>query len=130
MLSDLFNVCQPIRIAITILYAAGIVALSLLPPQDIPQVELFAGADKVVHFLMYFIFALLGCWSVKKTSIHSHFKVILPMSIGWGIIMEIFQLTMHLGRSFSWLDVLANSIGAVGGIIVYNLILTRFYEKT
>jgi VanZ family protein len=130
MISIFFTVRQPIRIILAIFYAAGIVALSLLPPHDLPRVELFPGADKVVHFLMYFIFSMLGCWSSKKESIRSHFYLIFPITIVWGVIMEIFQFSMHLGRNFSWLDVLANSFGAAVGIIIYNLILIGFLKKS
>jgi len=28
-------------------------------------------------------------------------------------------LSMHLGRSFSWYDILANSFGAMGGIVIF-----------
>lgn len=103
--------------------------LSLLPPNDLPTVELFAGADKVVHFGMYFIFALLGCWTSLTESPRFHFVFILPAAIGWGFVMEILQLSMQIGRSFSWFDILANSAGAMAGILVYRIIARKFTGK-
>jgi VanZ family protein len=94
-------------------------ALSLLPPQDFPKVQLFDGVDKVVHFLMYFIFSILGCWAIKTEIHQSRIWFILPITIGWGLFMELMQLEMHLGRSFSWYDMLANSVGVITGILIY-----------
>lgn len=121
MTSFLFAVRQPFRIFLVMLYVGCIMALSLLPPQDFPQIPLFEGADKVVHFMMYFIFSILFSWSVKTELNYSRLFLILPGTIGWGIFMEIMQLNMHIGRSFSWYDIMANSIGVVVGILVYVL---------
>lgn len=103
------------------LYVGCIAALSLLPPQDLPKVELFRGADKVIHLLMYLIFSLLGCWALKTESNRAGIWLILPSAIGWGLLMEFIQLEMHLGRSFSWFDALANTTGALTGILIYIL---------
>jgi VanZ family protein len=125
MLSFLLTIRQPYRIILLVLYAGAIVALSLMPPGDLPEVELFAGADKMIHFLMYFIFALLGCWSAKSESLGRYFSFVLPAAIGWGFFLEVLQLSMHLGRSFSWFDMLANGIGALVGIWCYSLVMRK-----
>ena len=65
MISFLISVRQPFRFLLVILYIGCIAALSLLPPQNLPKVQLFQGADKVVHFMMYLIFSVLGCWALK-----------------------------------------------------------------
>ena len=98
--------------------------LSLLPPQDFPKIPLFDGADKVVHIIMYFIFSMLSSWALKTELYRSRILFIIPSTIGWGILMEIFQLEMHIGRSFSWYDALANTAGVALGTIIY-LVLTR-----
>lgn len=121
MISFLLSVRQSIRIVLIIIYVGCIVALSLLPPQDFPKMPLFEGADKVIHFLMYFIFSLLFCWAIKTELKYSRLFIIIPGTIGWGIFMEYMQLSMHAGRSFSWYDILANSIGVLVGILVYIL---------
>ena len=125
MISFLLAVRQLFRVLIMCMYVSCIIALSLLPPQEFPQVPLFEGADKIVHFLMYFIFSLLSCWSFKVELKLSRVFFIIPVTIGWGLLMEIFQFSMHVGRSFSWYDILANSLGVLGGIAVYKLIFRR-----
>lgn len=119
MVSFLFKVKQPIRILLVIFYVGCIAALSLLPPHDFPKLPLFKGADKVVHIIMYFIFALLFCWAVKTEMNHYWLFLIIPLTIGWGVFMEYLQLKTHMGRSFDPNDILANSFGVVSGVLVY-----------
>lgn len=119
MISFLLSVRQPVRIFLVFLYVACIAALSLLPPQDLPQVQLFPGADKVVHLMMYFIFSLLFCWALKIEKNYSRLFLIFTVTIGWGMLMEFIQLSMHVGRSFSWYDILANSLGVMTGVLIY-----------
>lgn len=121
MISFLLSVPQYIRFILITLYIGGIAALSLMPPQDLPQVELFRGADKVIHLTMYMIFSVLGCWVLKIEKNRAGILLILPATIGWGLLMEFIQLEMHMGRSFSWFDELANTTGVLMGILIYVL---------
>jgi VanZ family protein len=95
-----------------------------MPAEDIPQIDLFEGADKLVHFCMYLGFTWLVCWSLRSESksVINYFVIIL--TVGWGILMEVLQLLMQFGRSFEWMDVLANSVGAITGVLIYNLMVT------
>ena len=119
MISLLISVRQPFRFLLVILYIGCIAALSLLPPQDLPKVQLFHGADKVVHFMMYLILSVLGCWALKAEENRYGIWLIIPVAIGWGILMEFIQLELGSGRSFSWYDIIANTTGVVVGIIIY-----------
>ena len=119
MISFLLSVRQPFRFSLIFLYVAGIAALSLLPPQDLPKVQLFKGADKVIHLVMYLIFSVLSCWTLKTEDRWYAIWLIIPVTVGWGMLMEYIQLEMRLGRSFSWSDILANTIGVLIGIIIY-----------
>lgn len=121
MISFLLSVPQYIRFVLLVFYVGCIVALSLLPPQDLPQVELFYGADKIIHLTMYFIFAMLGSWALKAEENRARIFLIILVTVGWGILMEFMQLEMHAGRSFSWFDELANATGVLTGILIYML---------
>lgn len=68
---------------------------------------------------MYLIFSILGCWALKAEENRHAIWLILPVTIGWGVLMELIQLEMHAGRSFSIYDILANTIGVAVGILVY-----------
>jgi VanZ family protein len=110
---------------LVVIYVGFIAALSLLPPQDLPQVPLFRGADKLIHCGMYFIFSVLSCWTLKTELKYSRLFFIIVGTVGWGILMEYLQLDMHRGRSFSWYDELANSIGVTFGILIYILVTRK-----
>lgn len=128
MISFILTVRQPFRFALLLFYVGCIVALSLLPPQNLPKVQLFRGADKLIHFTMYLIFSVLSCWSLKSEENGYAIWLILPVTIGWGILMEYIQLEMGAGRSFSMYDILANSTGVVVGILLY-IIASRIHNS-
>jgi len=122
MISFFFSLNQSLRIFLVLLYAVCIAALSLLPPKDLPSLPLFEGADKIIHFFMYFILSFLLCWALKIENKFQRWLLVL--------FMEYTQLSMHLGRSFSWYDVLANSFGVMLGIVVFKYtLMLRFVEK-
>jgi len=128
MISFLIRINQSIRFILVILYVGCIAALSLLPPQDFPKLPLFEGFDKVVHFMMYFIFSLLFSWSVKTEHNYERLFMTVPVTIGWGIFMEIMQREMRLGRSFDYYDILANSAGVGVGVILYVIVTRKFHS--
>ncbi|MBW8323406.1 MAG: VanZ family protein [Prolixibacteraceae bacterium] len=122
MIAFLLSVKQPVRILSVVLYVLGIMALSLLPPQDLPKIPLFRGADKVIHFMMYFVFSILFCWALRTERHYSRLFFIVVLTIGWGVLMEFIQFSMRMGRSFSWYDISANSLGVLVGIVIYVLV--------
>ena len=128
MITFLLRISQSVRFILVILYVGCIVTLSLLPPQAFPKLPLFAGFDKVVHFMMYFIFSILLSWAVKTELKYRRLFLIIPVTIGWGVFMEIMQLEMHLGRSFDIYDILANSTGVVVGVLLYVIVTRKFHS--
>jgi len=65
-------------------------------------------------------------WAFYKENLSKPIRVFLFLSIPvWGILMEVMQLFMHQGRSFSWLDILANLVGAIIGVLVYRWMVFR-----
>ena len=87
--------------------------------------------DKVVHFIFYFVAAILGSLFLierkKEKSIPTKQLTILAFSlIFFGIIIEVIQGTMTVNRSGDVFDALANSVGTILGIIA---ILALFYRQ-
>lgn len=122
MISILFSIRQWLRIMLSLIYLCCIAFLSLLPSNDFPELPLFPGADKIVHTALYLGLAILACWSMHAEVKHKWYTLVTLFTIGWGVTMEIFQLNMHLGRSFDLYDILANSIGAIIGVAIYSLL--------
>ncbi len=119
MISILFSIRQWLRITLSLIYLSCIAFLSLLPSKDFPQLPMFAGADKVVHTVMYMGLTILACWSMHAESKHKWYFLVFLFAVSWGITMEIFQFIMHQGRSFEVFDIVANSIGALIGLSIY-----------
>ena len=126
MIKFLFSFPQWLRILFSLLYLILIVLLSLLPTNDLPEVQLFAGFDKVVHACMYFGLTILACWTFHAEDKRIRILYIVLFSILWGMIMEISQLEMMLGRAFDLKDELSNAIGTLMGAAVYMAIASSF----
>jgi VanZ family protein len=128
--SFLFSANQRIRAAVSLIYLIIITFLSLMPADDVPEIVFFNGIDKLVHFCMYLGLTWLICWSLHSDKKKSDSYIVIILTICLGAVLELFQLVMHYGRSFEWLDILANSIGAIGGVLIYNLMILRMKQHT
>lgn len=114
-------------------YINVIAFASLTPPRNIPKFIYFPNIDKVVHFVMYLGFCILAAWSCDNRRYlfrENHYSgksrlwiypLVLFLAISWGLLMEIFQRLMAIGRHYSMLDLLANILGALIGVILYYL---------
>jgi len=103
----------------SLLYLAIIAKLSLMPADEVPQIELFAGFDKVVHGSMYFGLTALACWTFHSEENRIRILYIVLFSAAFGMLMEFSQLEMQAGRAFEWTDELSNAVGAMLGAGVY-----------
>ena len=84
--------------------------------------------DKVVHFIFYFMAALLGSSFIvetkdKKSKRIKYLKILALSLIFFGIVIEVVQEEMTVNRSGDVFDALANSLGVILGIII---IFTQF----
>ena len=84
--------------------------------------------DKVVHFIFYFVAAVLGSLFFIETKevksvLIKNLKILALLLIFFGIIIEVIQEAMTVNRSGDVFDALANSIGVILGIIA---IFTEF----
>ena len=85
--------------------------------------------DKIVHFGFYFIAAILGCMALceinsQKNLKHKQFIWILVFTVMFGIIIEILQAVATTYRSGDVLDFIANSLGAICGLLA-----VYFFQK-
>ncbi|MFO7924577.1 MAG: VanZ family protein [Bacteroidales bacterium] len=111
-----------VRKIILFIYIILVTGLSLLPAGSfaVPGAELFAHADKVIHFAMYavFTFLLFNAWPDSFTPGKKQLLPLLYVFL-WGTGMEILQETGSLDRTFSTLDILANILGFFPGWLVW-----------
>ncbi len=116
----------PIRLA-PLWYGCGmlllllVTGLSLMPiASDGPEVN-----DKLVHFITY---AVLSGW-FSLLAAGGRWLLAIWIGLGvFGIAIEGLQgLTDH--RSAEWADVVANSLGAAGGLLGYFTFLPRWLRR-
>jgi len=98
------------------IWSVIITGLSLAPKSVFHEekVHLFKGADKIVHFLMYFILMSIWCFATKKILKEKRKQFIikgLVFGVFLGIILEILQKYLDIGRSFDTFDIIANTTG-------------------
>jgi VanZ family protein len=91
--------------------------------------------DKVVHFSMYFIFTALLILSLIEIYPNKKFKILFISSIiafCYGVLMEVLQKFLFIGRSAEVLDVVANTTGIIACLVIieiYKQRKSRFLEK-
>ena len=109
---------------------AGVLYLTLAPrPVGSVRIPLFEGADKVVHFMMFFAMAFAYHFDFRR----GKKPVDEARLMGWifvslsafGGLIELAQWKMRMGRSGDWYDLLADIAGAVYGIILAWLISAK-----
>lgn len=97
-----------------------IVGLCFCTFSDIPQVSI-ANIDKLVHFAFHFVFVFLWYlyFSTNEKSPNSNIKTFIVLaSFSFGISIELAQGILTKTRNADFLDVLANSTGAIIAIIL------------
>ena len=107
--------------SIAFFWGLVILFLSLYPfkvKED--SIQLWQHTDKIVHFLMYVLLTYLVLLNVKpkKCLVKESIFVVLSCIL-YGIVIEVIQEVMKLGRSFDFFDVLANSAGVFCALTCY-----------
>jgi len=91
--------------------------LSLLPAPDMPH---FAGSDKLHHALAYF--ACMFCWGQLYPLPLQRLKLAIAF-VAMGVMLECIQYFTPT-RSFEFLDMLADAVGAIAGWFVVTVQLS------
>ena len=85
--------------------------------------------DKIVHFIFYFGMVIFGVVALKE-QVGQQFKlsktlvVVFLFSVCYGIIIEVIQATYTVNRQGDILDGVANSIGALSGMLVSKILFS------
>ncbi|TXD49851.1 VanZ family protein [Polaribacter sp. IC073] len=103
-----------IVITISILY----LSLMRVPKYDISISHL----DKWQHCLAYFTLSLSWLFAVYK---ENKKYLIVFACVVFGIIIEILQHTLTNYRTGDYFDVIANSLGVLIGLLVYNQVFKK-----
>ena len=120
-----------------ILWAILILILTVLPGNYFPQITSFwelLSLDKLIHVSIFAVFSLLLIRGFKKQNKYlfllSNYKASgLFVGIIYGSLTEIIQYILNNGRHYSLYDFLANSIGCIVGLVLFNLFLMKYFKN-
>ena len=121
------------RYKYSVLVALAIIILSTIPIPEVKPLEGVPLIDKWVHFVMYASLSL-AMWIAKKNApqpLSPSFylwMIVLPSCLGG--ILELVQAYLTTCRSGEWLDVIADTIGAVIGTVGCFIIGLIWNRKT
>ncbi len=107
---------------ISVIYTVFITIVFFLPPQKTSPIP-FSGADKIIHVLIHFLLIILWLFyifSKKGLELSRKSRVfVFILVVLYGIIIEIFQHLFTHSRQADLLDVAANIIGSLIGLLLF-----------
>ena len=109
------------------LWLCFVTGLSLMPGENFGENNM-DGLDKVIHIIFYSVLTLfLSVANIKQLCAQHRYSfrpilVAFLFSIFWGIMMEIIQGTVFVSRTIETMDILANVLGALLGILCFYII--------
>lgn len=138
ILSSNFSNMKPtvIKIVLPIILVLWIVLITFLSltPADNLSSGLFniKHLDKVVHFIFYFVFALLLFKTLVEYSFSSMTVIIIVAAIipiVYSGAMELFQEYFTTSRQAEFLDFLMNIFGAVVAVLIGKRVIKYEFQK-
>ena len=97
--------------------------------------SLFPGADKIVHGIMFGFFTIMMILDWQRGHNWNDAgwpktMVAILISTTLGVMIEVAQLNMNLGRGFEWEDMIADGVGAITCGVIYELMIRRKTSQT
>ena len=107
---------HPYYALVAIVLTVAVFYVSLLPKQEIPEVNLLQ-VDKLVHFTLYFLLTVIYFFGFFRTKNNSLWQKLTPalVAISIGLIVEFLQHFATSTRFFDVFDIFANALGAFFG---------------
>ena len=103
--------------------------MSFYPGKELPTIDFWQllAFDKFMHISSYALLLFLMINGAMKQYRFStkRFKVgtsIFMMTFSYGIVLEILQPVIMSDRIFDYFDIIANLIGCILGIFIYNFV--------
>ena len=111
----------------SLIWGLIILILSGYPGEFVPKLPMWQ-FDKLVHSVIYCILSILLLLPFHKQylSKQNRLKVVFLvvfLTVFYGGFMEFLQDNIFINRSGNWYDFIANTIGAIIGVLIYPLII-------
>ena len=114
---------QLIQYSFRLILVISILSISILSIQEIEIQSSVSFSDKLLHFFCFLYLTILS-WLSRIISTELWLYVIV---LAYGILIEIIQIYIPY-RSFEFLDIFADFLGILGGIILIK-IFKNFYPN-
>ena len=115
-----------------IIWMVVVLILVMVPGKQLPESEFLfeINFDKFVHVGIFGLLAVLFSWPFYKTTIPKnkkilYFIIIAVLTSAFGYTTELMQKYWAQGRSYSLMDWLADTGGALGAFIFCRIFFTR-----
>ena len=113
-----------------LVWAAIILILTGLPGDAFPEVISFwdwLEPDKLMHVFMFGVLSFLVFYGLREqyrsgNSRYFYSILILGVTLAYGLLTEILQANVFVGRDGNIFDFLANSIGVFAGWLAYRIL--------
>ncbi|MEX0811555.1 MAG: VanZ family protein [Chitinophagales bacterium] len=102
---------------------------AILPGNEIPETG-FKGFDKIVHISIYAVLCFLLKIALHKQFVYSYrsYRVkyyAVTIAFLYGFLMELIQHLFTSNRSFELLDILANTVGCMVGVLIFAFVYRK-----
>lgn len=105
-------------------WAALVLGLTLTPAEDMPELppwELIS-FDTAAHAFVFAVLAVLTVFSVRRQQAwpwlrRRGYLAVFGASVAFGLLIELLQTVMHMGRHGEWSDALSDAIGVGVGLL-------------
>jgi hypothetical protein len=111
-----------------IIWLCIILALTLAPGNYFPRVGNFwnlFSPDKLIHLSIFTVLAYLLLWGSFKqySAVKNRYTIVIPVvvTIFTGIVTELLQALLPIGREASIYDSIANFAGCFAGYLIFTL---------
>lgn len=116
----------------SLIWTAFVVVISLVPSSNVNLKEIqIEGVDKIAHFIMYTLMSLFWAIGLKRQNVsislrRNAFKISVFGGFLLSLIIELIQEFVILTRHFEVLDLIANGIGCIFGIVLFKIIYQNY----
>ncbi len=116
-----------------LIWALIILILTGFPGDYFPEIIDFwewIGPDKLVHLAIFGILTFLIFFNLRAEYLVSKKRslfvlTILGVTLAYGLLTEVLQATVFVGRDGNVFDFYANSTGALLGWLVFSLVIRK-----
>lgn len=112
----------------SIAWTLFLIIVSVVPGTDIHYGGFhFDNADKIAHVLLYSLLTLFWSTALKRQNSYKELRIKAFKIAFWGgfllgLVLEIIQENFIFGRYFELLDLVANGIGCIFGILLFKIV--------